>query len=65
MLRRAIVNSDGCRLFGTYCGGMVSGCSGPIRTEYTILEHPIPLRTDPLLCESRMFSIVEEARSIV
>ena len=21
-------------VFGTYCGGMVSGCRGPIRTEY-------------------------------
>ncbi len=30
MLRRAIVNSDGCRVLGTYCGGMVSGCRGPI-----------------------------------
>jgi len=56
LLRRAIVNSDGCRVLGTYCGGMVSGCRGPIRTEYTIIEHPVPQRIDPLSCLNLMFS---------
>ena len=30
MLRRATVNSDGCKVFGTYCGRIVSACSGLI-----------------------------------
>src|SRR5216683_1359677 len=42
-----IVNSDGCRAFGTYWGRMVSSCGGPIRTEYTIFEHTVSQRTDP------------------
>jgi hypothetical protein len=31
-------------------------CLGPIRTEYTIIEHPVPQRIDPLSCLNLMFS---------
>jgi hypothetical protein len=41
------VNSDGCGVVGSYWGRIVSGCGGPIRTEYTIFERTVPQRTDP------------------
>ena len=53
---RRNVNSDGCGVRGTYWGRIVSGCGGPIRTEYTIIEHPVPQRIDPLSCLNLMFS---------
>jgi hypothetical protein len=40
------------------------GCGGPIRTEYTIIEHTVSQRIDSRSCLSLMFSSVsnEEAR---
>jgi len=41
---RTLVNSDGCGVFVTHRGRTVSGCRGPIRTEYTITKHTVPKR---------------------
>jgi hypothetical protein len=37
-----IVNSDGCGVRGTYWGRIVSGCGGPIRTEFRHFVHSFP-----------------------
>ena len=45
MLRRATINSDGCRVFGTYCGRIVSGCRGLQPSE--LFSAAIQRGTDP------------------
>src|SRR5580700_291111 len=44
------VNSEGGGVRGTYCGRIVSGCGGPIRTEYTIALNPVSQRAGSLPC---------------
>src|SRR6266567_7568639 len=63
-------SARGCHyVAGTFCnpclrvGHNSSSCRGPIRTEYTIIEHPVPQRIDPLSCLNLMFSGANQLRS--
>jgi hypothetical protein len=51
MLRRATVNSDGCRVFGTYCGRIVSGCRGLQPSELFSLALQLPDGSSSCLAE--------------
>jgi len=49
-------NSDGCRVWEVIESEATLVAAAPIRTEYTIIEHPVPQRIDPLSCLNLMFS---------